>query len=95
MSTGAQQSTSASMTQNCLLCAVLVQACIDDDFTELLKHFPVGIEYRASRYSTAEDFELAGSYEDNARYQYPAREKMKDMVLKFVVQKLKEAENGT
>lgn len=79
---------------NTVLCAVLVRACMEDDFETLLKHFPEGIEHRASRYSTAEDFALVGYYEDDARYNYPARNKMKNKVLQFVVQELSKAENG-
>lgn len=74
------------MSLNTKLCASLVRACINDDFEAMLTHFPEGVEHRAMAYLTPVDFELAGSYDEDARYNYPARNKMKEKVLSFVVE---------
>jgi len=55
----------------------------------MLKYFPKGIEHRASKYDKPEDFELEGSYEEDARYGYPAREKMKELCLEYCINELK------
>jgi hypothetical protein len=55
----------------------------------MLKVIPEGITHRASNYSTPEDFELAGYYEDDARYIYPARDKMKEACLELCIKNIK------
>ena len=55
----------------------------------MLKHFPEGIEHRASKYNKPEDFELEGSYEEDARYGWPAREKMKKQCLEYCIRELR------
>jgi hypothetical protein len=57
----------------------------DDNFEGMLKHFPEGIEHRASKYNKSEQFELEGSYEEDARYGWPAREKMKKLCLEYCI----------
>jgi hypothetical protein len=61
----------------------------DDNFEGILKHFPEGIMHRASKYDKPEDFELEGSYEEDARYGWPARSKMIEMCLEYCIQELK------
>jgi hypothetical protein len=63
----------------------LLEYIKDDNFEGMLKHFPEGIEHRTSKYDKPEDFELAGSYEENARYGWPAREKMKKLCLGYCI----------
>jgi hypothetical protein len=64
--------------------------CIkEDDYEGMLKFIPEGITHRASNYSTPEDFELAGYYEDDARYIYPARDKMKEACLELCIKNIK------
>jgi hypothetical protein len=60
----------------------------DDDFEGMLKHFPEGIIHRASKYNTPELFELEGSYEEDARYVYPAREMIKEKCLEYCINEL-------
>ena len=60
----------------------------DSDFEGMLKHLPEGIEHRASKYNTPEDFELAGDYSDDARYVYPARDKMVEACLEYCINEL-------
>jgi hypothetical protein len=61
----------------------------EDDYEGMLKFLPEGIEHRASKYTSAEDFELAGSYEEDARYNYPARDKMKEACLDLCIKNIK------
>ncbi len=61
----------------------------ENDYEGMLKFLPEGIEHRASRYNTPDDFELAGYYEDDARYIYPARDKMKEACLGLCISNLK------
>lgn len=61
----------------------------EDDYEGMLKFIPEGIEHRASRYNTPDDFELAGYYEEDARYIYPARDKMKEACLELCIKNIK------
>jgi hypothetical protein len=63
----------------------LLEYIKDDNFEGMLKHFPEGIEHRASKYNKSEHFELEGSYEEDARYGWPAREKMKKLCLEYCI----------
>jgi hypothetical protein len=67
----------------------LLEYVKNQDFEGMLKHFPEGIEYRSFKYQTADDFELAGSYEEDARYRYPARGIMIQKCLEYCIQELK------
>lgn len=67
----------------------LLEYIKNDNFEGMLKYFPKGIEHRASKYDKPEDFELEGSYEEDARYGYPAREKMKELCLEYCINELK------
>jgi hypothetical protein len=62
----------------------------EDDYEGMLRFIPEGIEHRASRYNKAEDFKLEGSYQEDARYIYPARDKMKEACLDLCIKNLKE-----
>ena len=60
----------------------------EDDYEGMLKFIPEGIEHRASIYKTPESFELEGSYEEDARYVYPARDKMKEACLDICIKNI-------
>jgi hypothetical protein len=60
----------------------------DDNFEGMLKYLPEGITYRASKYTTPISFELEGSYEEDARYIYPARDMMKEKCLEYCIKQL-------
>jgi hypothetical protein len=60
----------------------------DDNFEGMLKYIPEGITHRASKYNTSDSFELEGSYEEDARYGYPAREMMKEACLEYCIKEL-------
>jgi hypothetical protein len=68
----------------------LLLTCIkEDDYEGMLKFIPEGITHRASNYSTPDDFELAGYYEDDARYIYPTRDKIKEACLELCIKNIK------
>jgi hypothetical protein len=60
----------------------------DNNFEGMLKYIPEGITHRASKYNTSDSFELEGSYEEDARYGYPAREMMKEACLEYCIKEL-------
>ena len=60
----------------------------DSNFEGMLKYLPEGIEHRASKYNTPESFELVGDYDEDARYNYPARDKMVEACLEYCINKL-------
>ena len=61
----------------------LLEALMNNDFETLVKHFPeAGL--------TPEDLELDFSFAEDARYNYPERERMKDRVLEKVLKLLPE-----
>jgi hypothetical protein len=68
----------------------LLECIKTDNFEGMLKHFPEGVEHRASKYDKPEDFELEGSYQEDARYGWPAREKMKKQCLEYCILELKQ-----
>ena len=61
----------------------------EDNYEGMLRFIPEGIIHRASIYKTPEDFELEGSYEEDARYVYPARDKMKKACLDICIKNIK------
>jgi hypothetical protein len=67
----------------------LLEYIKDDNFEGMLKYFPEGITHRASKYNTPDSFELEGSYAEDARYGYPAREMMKEECLEYCIKELK------
>jgi hypothetical protein len=67
----------------------LLEYIKDNNFEGMLKQFPEGIEHRASKYDKPEDFELEGSYEEDARYGHPARNKMKELCLAYCIRELR------
>ena len=66
-----------------------------EDFKGMLKYLPEGVIHRSSRYTTEEDFELAGSYEEDARYVYPARGLMIERCLEICITGLKGGEEDS
>ena len=66
----------------------LLQYIHQRDFEGMLKYIPEGIEHRGSIYKELEDFALEGSYEEDARYGYPARLKMIDACLELCIKEL-------
>lgn len=67
----------------------LLEYINDNNFEGMLKYFPEGIIHRASKYNYPDEFELEGSYEEDARYVWPAREKMKALCLEYCIKELK------
>lgn len=67
----------------------LLEYIKDDNFEGMLIYFPDGIIHRASKYDKPEHFELEGSYEEDARYGWPARETMKYLCLEYCIKELK------
>jgi hypothetical protein len=61
----------------------------EDNYEGMLKFIPEGVIHRASKYNKAEDFELEGSYQEDARYVYPARDMMKEACLDLCIKNLK------
>lgn len=66
----------------------LLECIKNDDFEGMLKYIPEGIIHRAAKYDTPDSFELEGSYEEDARYIYPAREMMRDKCLEYCISRL-------
>lgn len=60
----------------------------EDDYEGMLRFLPEGIEHRAAKYNTPDAFELQGSYEEDARYVYPARDKMKEACLDICIKNI-------
>ena len=60
----------------------------DSNFEGMLKYLPEGIEHRASKYNTPKDFELVGVFDEDARYNYPARDKMVEACLEYCINEL-------
>jgi hypothetical protein len=60
----------------------------DSNFEGMLKYLPDGIEHRTHMYNDPEDFELEGDYDDDARYTYPARDKMIKACLEYCINEL-------
>ena len=67
----------------------MLSAVANEDYEEMLTYVPDGIEHRASKYKYAEDFEAAGSYEEDARYTHPAQWKLKEAVLRKAIELLR------
>jgi hypothetical protein len=66
----------------------LLEYVKNDNFEGMLNHIPEGIVHRASQYNQPEHFELEGSYEEDARYVYPARSKMIEKCLEYCISEL-------
>jgi hypothetical protein len=60
----------------------------DSNFEGMLKYLPEGIEHRTHIYNTPESFELVGDYDEDARYNYPARYKMVEACLEYCIKQL-------
>lgn len=65
----------------------------EDNYEGMLKYIPEGIEHRSFQYNTPESFELEGSYDEDARYIYPARDKMKEACLELCIQNIEKHMN--
>lgn len=59
----------------------VMKACADSDFEVLCKFHPEGVTHRSSRYTTEDDFTNWNTYEEFARYSYPAQDEMKSVCL--------------
>lgn len=68
----------------------LLEYIKNNNFEGMLKYKPEGITHRASKYDTPESFELEGSYEEDARYGWPARSKMIEVCLEYCIQELRQ-----
>lgn len=66
----------------------LLTAIRYDGFKTMIEFNPKGITHRGDVYNTIEQFQLHGSYEEDARYGYPAREKMKDACLDIIIKQI-------
>lgn len=64
----------------------MLNAVANGDYEEMLTYVPDGIEHRASKYIQPDDFEAAGSYEEDARYAHPAQWKLKEAVLRKAIE---------
>jgi len=64
----------------------IIAAVKDDDWNEMLKHFPEGVEHRTYKYTSEIDFLDWDSYEDYERYVSPARDAMKEKCLEKAMQ---------
>lgn len=58
------------------------------NFEEMLSYIPEGIEYRGIIYNKPKHFQLQRTYEEEAKYGYPARLKMIDACLELCIKEL-------
>ena len=65
---------------------LLTTALLLKDWKCMLDIFPLGVIYKGYPYTTPEDFEPIGSYEDDARYIYPAQAMMEALILKRILE---------
>lgn len=63
----------------------IIKAVRDDNWEEMLKLFPEGVEHRTYKYDSIECFTDWDNYEDYARYVAPARDMMKEKCLNKVL----------
>lgn len=73
---------------------IILTAVKDENFDELCEIFPNGIQHRIDKYTTPEDFELHGDYEADARFILPARRKMLNLGVAYVLELLDEVYDG-
>ena len=64
-----------------VLAAGIIQSVRDNNWEDMLKLFPEGVEHRTYKYDSTECFTDWEDYQDYARYVAPAREMMKEKCL--------------
>lgn len=64
-----------------VLAAGIITAVRDENWEEMLKVFPEGVEHRTWKYDCPETFTEWETYEEYSRYVAPAREMMKEKCL--------------
>jgi len=65
---------------------LLTTALLLKDWRCMLDIFPLGVIHKGDSYTKPEDFEPMGSYEDDARFIYPAQAKMEELVLQRILE---------
>jgi len=66
---------------NRLLAAAIISAVVKSDWSYMLSLFPEGVEHRTYKYNEVSDFDDWETYEDFARYVYPAQSKLIELCL--------------
>lgn len=66
---------------NRLLAAAIISAVLKSDWSYMLTLFPEGVEHRTYKYKEVSDFYDWETYEDFARYLYPAQSKLIELCL--------------
>jgi hypothetical protein len=66
---------------NRLLAAAIISAVLKSDWSYMLSLFPEGVEHRTYKYKEVSDFDDWETYEDFARYVYPAQSKLIELCL--------------
>ena len=66
---------------NTLLAAAIISAVVKSDWSYMLSLFPEGVEHRTYKYKEVSDFDDWETYEDFARYVYPAQSKLIELCL--------------
>ena len=74
-------STSDGNIANAVLAAAIIQAVLKSDWSYMLSIFPEGVEHRTYKYKEVSDFDDWETYEDFARYVYPAQSKLIELCL--------------
>ena len=67
----------------------IIKAVRDDNWEEMLKLFPEGVEHRTYKYDDTDSFTDWDDYQDYARYVAPARSMMKEKCLSKAIEMLK------
>jgi hypothetical protein len=70
-----------SKDKNIVLAFNIINAVRDNNWEEMLKLFPEGVEHRTYKYDSIECFTDWEHYQDYARYVAPARDIMKEKCL--------------
>ncbi len=70
-----------STNKNIVLAFNIITSVRDNNWEEMLKLFPEGVEHRTYKYDSIECFTDWEDYQDYARYVAPAREMMKEKCL--------------
>ena len=76
-----QITTEARNDGNTVLAAAIIQAVLKSDWSYMLSLFPEGVEHRTYKYKEVSDFDDWETYEDFARYVYPAQSKLIELCL--------------
>lgn len=76
-----ETSTEVAIVGNTVLAAAIIQAVLKSDWSYMLSLFPEGVEHRTYKYKEVSDFDDWETYEDFARYVYPAQSKLIELCL--------------